>query len=106
MSKYLEIAQQVNQVEDVKTKAEKAAPILDKKLQAIIASQDATVMELEADLVEKEVAVNKARGYITTDAKTWVSNLDNAKDKRDIAAEELRLAQQRLDDLKEEAKLF
>lgn len=106
MSKYLDIAKQVNQAEDVVTRAEKAAPLLSKKLQAIIASQEAGVMELEADLAEKESLVNKARGYITTDAKAWVSNLDRAKDTRDVAAEELRLAQERLDDLKEEAKIF
>jgi len=106
MSKYLDIAKQVNQAEDVVTRAEKAAPILEMKLKAIIASQNATVMELEANLAEKESLVNKARGYITTDAKAWVSNLDKAKDARDEAAEELRASQQRLDEIKEEVKIF
>ena len=106
MSKYTELAIKVNQVEDVKTKAEKAAPILAAKLNAVVSSQMAKVMECEATLSETEQAVDAARGYITTDAQQWLRKLNSAKESRDVAAEELRVAQEYLDELKEELKLF
>ncbi len=106
MSKYTDLAIKVNQVEDVKTKAEKSAPILAAKLNAVVSSQTAKVMESEAVLQEAEQAVEKARGYITTDAQRWLEGLNRAKTARDQAAEELNVAQEYLDELKEEAKLF
>ena len=106
MSKYTELAIKVNQVEDVKTKAEKTAPILAAKLNAVVSSQMAKVMECEATLAETEQAVDVARGYITTDAQAWLRKLNSAKESRDVAAEELRVAQEYLDELKEELKLF
>ena len=106
MSKYTELAIKVNQVEDVKTKAEKTAPILAAKLNAVVSSQMAKVMECEATLAEAEQAVDVARGCITTDAQAWLRKLNAAKESRDVAAEELRVAQEYLAELKEELKLF
>ena len=106
MSKYVELAVKVNQVEDVKTKAEKSAPILNAKLKAIVSSQEAKVMEAQAELAEKEAAVETARGYITTDAQYWLKKLNDAKTSRDQAAEELNIAQEYLEELQEELKLF
>jgi hypothetical protein len=106
MSKYTELAIKTNAVEDVKTQVEKSAPILAAKLNAIISSQSAVVMEAQADLVEADQLVDKARGYITTNAQTWLSQLNYAKTQRDMASEDLNVAEDYFDELKEEAKLF
>lgn len=106
MSKYTELAKKINQQEDIDSKIIKAEPVLKARLEAIISSQKATVMLASSNLTEAEAAVDKARGYITNDAKAWLQGVDRAKTARDEAAEELRVSEEYLEDLEAELKLF
>lgn len=106
MSKYTELAKKANEAENIELQIAKAEPLLKVRLEAIISSQKATVMVAKANLTEAEANVDKVRGNITTDASAWVKNLNAAKDARDQAAEEVRVAEDFLDDLEDELKLF
>ena len=106
MSKYTDLAKKVNQEENLDSKIIKSEPILKVKLEAIISSQKAAVMVAQAELAEKEAEVDKALGYITTDAATWVKRVDAAKNSRDQAAEQLNAEELRRDELEEYLKLF
>ncbi len=106
MSKYTELAKKANEVENIETKISASEPILKVRLEAIISSQKATVMVAKSELAVAEANVDKVRGKITVDANGWVRNLNEAKDARDRAAEEVKVAEDFLDDLEDELKLF
>ena len=106
MSKYTELAKAANQEENILTKIENNEPILKAEVEAMVQSQKATVIRATNTFNQAEKAVDKARGYITDSGKVYMSKVDVAKDARDQAAEELKVAEARLEDLEAELKLF
>jgi hypothetical protein len=77
MSKYTELAIKTNAVEDVKTRVEKSAPILAAKLNAVISSQSAVVMEAqENDIPIIELPCNLTnRMQVYPETKKYLTEL-------------------------------
>ena len=106
MSKYTELAKAANQEENILTKIENNEPILKAEVEAMVQSQKATVIRSRNVYNQAEKAVDKARGFITDKGSDYMRKVDAAKDARDQAAEELKVAEARLEDLEAELKLF
>jgi len=106
MSKYVTLAVATAKTDDVKTAATKAEPILKAKLNAIISSQRAKVIELDANRTQLESEIKDARGLVTVNATLWLNSLMDIKLKRDQVVEELSAATELLVELEEELLLF
>jgi len=106
MSKYVELAIEANAKQGVKELAEKNAKSFAGKIKAVIASQEASIADLREDLKEADKEVDSARGYLAGNITDWLSNLNSVKNNRDLIAEELKEAEDYLDELSQEAKLF
>jgi hypothetical protein len=106
MSKYKELAKKANVEENIDLQIENNEPILKAEIEAMVQSQKATVIRAKNTYDQAEKAVDKARGYITDKGSVYISKVNAAKDARDQAAEALKIAEENLEDLEEELKLF
>lgn len=106
MSKYTELAKKANQVENIEAQIENVELILKAEVEALVQTQRATVIRAKNTFSQCEKAVDKARGLITDKGSVYIRTLDAAKNARDEAAEQLRVEEDRLNDLQEDLKFF
>jgi len=107
MSKYVElVVKNAKEEGDVKKQAEQYGAILASKVEAQIKAQEAQIIEKTIELNQAEEDVVKAQITLTKHVDTYLGGVKKAWEVRDIAAEDLQVANDNLDKLKELFKIF
>lgn len=107
MSKYVDLAvKNAKEEQDVKAQAEQCGAILSSRIEGQIKYQEADIVEKTFLFKEAEDNVLKAQSFLTKNVDSYLSGYKAAVSRRDVAAEELQLAQDNLDSLKELMKIF
>ena len=107
MSKYVDlVVKNAKEEGDVRIQAEELGSILGSKIEAQVKAQEAVIIERKIDLKQANSKVEAAQIARTRNVDAYLSGIKQAWVARDMAAEELQVAQDNYDKLTELAKLF